>query len=410
MNERRGLWASLWCLLFVAGCTPEPPPSTGGTDIEPGPFGRGVVTVNIGDDYDAANTSLVGMDGRVLSQSFIAAGLSGDSAAPSAASAGQDVVLLDRRYSLITWVDVKTGKIREQFHADGDELARNPWDYLAVNDHKAIVTRYDGWPGNSAHGDLLIVDPSTASVTAPVERRLDIAASLALPEEHVAHPARGFIVGERAFVTVVVATIDYAEYGDSVLLVLDPETDDLLEARPLSGLSDCTGVAVSPSQTTLAVVCSGDIHADAPDDPARSGVVLLDLPTLSEKQRFAASALGPGPLGFSLSFASDNLLVVTGFGDGASNNDDYATVIDLNTGVSDIIHRTGAVQLGAVLCPQRLDGQEGSDATPPACFITDAEAGELLRFPLVGGALSSPERILVDADVVGLPPRYLGQF
>lgn len=178
---------------LLGGCYPPPPGYTGGTDIPPGPFGRGLVVIDT--DYASSNVALLSFDGAMLSSAFTGSGkslMSGDIVAPTMPSAGEDVVLLDRAYSIVTWVDVRTGKFREQYHADGDELGKNPWDYLPVSPEKAYVTRYDRWPGNSRHGDMIVVNPKTASITAPVEKRIDLAKWIALPsKDYQVHPARG---------------------------------------------------------------------------------------------------------------------------------------------------------------------------------------------------------------------------
>jgi hypothetical protein len=69
MLERLRIVPCLSCVLVLAACAPTPPESTGGTGVAAGPFGRGVFTLNVGDSYGSTNVSLVGLDGRVLSES-----------------------------------------------------------------------------------------------------------------------------------------------------------------------------------------------------------------------------------------------------------------------------------------------------------------------------------------------------
>jgi hypothetical protein len=409
MLERLRIVPCLSSVLALAACAPTPPESTGGTGVATGPFGRGVFTLNVNDYYDSTNISLVGLDGGVLSESFVTVGLSGDMVAPSMPSTGGDVVLIDRARSILTWMDVRTAEIRAQFHVDDDELGRNPWDYLPIAPDKAYVTRYDRWPGNSVHGDIILVDPSTATVTSHVDKRIDVAGALGLPSKYVVHPARGVVIGGRAYLTTVIATIDYDEYAASHVVVIDTETDEVVQTRELTGLHDCAGIAASPSGEDLAIVCSGDLYANVPNKQEYSGVVILSTADLSEKKRVPASALASGPLSFFTSFASERSLLVSAFGDGNGDADDTAVLLNLETDATREIHRAAPVQLGQVLCPQRIDGQTGPDAAPPACFVTDAEKGVLLRFPVENGDLGDGRAIVVD-EVVGLPPRYLGQF
>lgn len=409
MRESLRIVPCSWLVLALAACGPTPPDSTGGTDVAPGPFGRGVFTLNASDSYASTNVSLVGLDGRVLSESFLTTGLSGDIAAPSMPSSGDDVVLLDRSYSILTWARVRTAEIRAQFHVDGDELAKNPWDYLSIGRSKAYVTRYDPWPGKGDHGDVIVIDPETASVTTPVERRIDVAGALGLPAKYVVHPARGVVIGDRAYLTTVVATIDYSEYAASHLVVVDTATDEVVLTREMEALHDCTGIAVSPSGEDLAVVCSGDLYANVPNKQDHSGVVVLSAADLSEKKRVAAPALAAGPLSFHTSFVSDASLLVGAFGDWQGDADDVAVLLHLDTDEIREIHRAAPVQIGQVLCPVRVDGQTGPAAAPPACFVTDAEQGALLLFPVENGDLGQGRAIVVD-EIVGLPPRYIGQF
>jgi len=394
----------------LAGCAQPLPENTGGTDVAPTAFGRGVVTVNQDDTYGSTNVSLVGLDGARLSQSFVSSTslLSGDVVAPSMPSSGDDVVLLDRTYAIVTWVTVRTGEVRAQLHADGDGLARNLWDYLPVAPNKAYVTRYDPVPGKGPHGDLIVVDPSTASVTSPIEKRIDLAPALGLPDGYRVHPARGVVVGDRAYVTTIVATPDY-EYADSILVVLDTTTDEITAVQPLHGLHDCVGIAVSPSGDELAVTCSGDLYADAAATQTAAGLVLLAREDLSERKRFEPAELGEGTLGFSLSYASDHAIVSVLLGNGTDGIDDTAVLLDTASGAVRELHRAAPVQIGAVLCPVRVDGNREAEQDPPACFVADAEKGRLLRFPSDKGDLGDPTSIVVD-EVIGLPPRYLGQF
>lgn len=382
---------------------------TGGTDIKSGPFGRGVVLINT--DYTSASVALVSFDGQILSSAFTGSGerlMSGDLAAPTMPVVGDDVVILDRANALVSWFDVRKGETRGQFHVDGDERGRNPWDYLPISPEKAYVTRYDRWPGKTVHGDVIVVNPKTASVLSPVEKRIPIEPSLTLPsEDDWVHPARGVVVGDRAYVTVVVATVDY-KYSDSYLVVIDTNSDAVIEAKPLTGLHDCTSVALSPERDRLAIGCSGDLHAVGALSQERSALAVLSLPDLAEVKRISPSVFATGPVGFSLSFASSGSVLISTFGDGEAGTDDVAALIDLSTEKAIEVHRTGPVQLGAILCPARIDGAEESRA-PEACFLTDAGSQETLRFSVNQGVLGDPTSIRID-DGNGHPPRYLGQF
>lgn len=407
MHRRKLHLALLFAALALPACDASLPGSTGGTDVASGPFGRGVFSLNTDDAYDATTVSLVGLDGAVLSSSFLTSGLSGDVVAPSVPVAGGDVVLLDRWYSLVTWVDVRTARVRAQLHADGDERARNPWDYLPVASDKAYITRYDPWPGRAEHGDVAVVDPRSAGVLAPIERRIDVGSAVGLPAGHIVHPARGVVADGLAYVVTVNATPDY-EYTDSTLVVIDTAKDEVIDSRELTGLRDCTAIALSPDRETLAIACSGDLQANGALIQEHSGLVVLDRATLEESGRFPAAQLGAGVLGFSLTYVTSGSVLVLLSGNVQSSVGDAAVLVDLVTGESRSVHESAPFTIGQVLCPTRLEPSPDA-ALPEACFVTDAAAGALLRHPLDGSTLSSPRAIHVD-EVVGLPPRYLGQF
>jgi hypothetical protein len=409
-NARFG-WCAAAALLLAAGCDFSPPRGTGGTDVPSGPFGRGIVAVST--DYQSTNVSLVGLDGRPLSPSFISSSsfLSADVFPPTAACTGGDVVLLDRSVGLVTWVDVHTADVRAHFHADDDQIARNPWDYLPVSADKAYVTRYDPVPGKAAHGDVIVVNPITADVTSHIDKRIDIGPALKLDPglDLVVHPARGVVIGDRAYITTVIATKEY-HYANSVIVALDTRTDEIVATQELPGLHDCNGIAASPSGDDIAVTCSGDLEANDDPAPGAAGVVLLHPDTLKEDRRFPAIEIGKGVPGFFLSFATDHLLVIEMVGNVKNGIDDTALLFDLETDKVRELHRAPAVQIGSVLCPSRVEGDVKDGAPAPACFVTDADKGTLLRFPILNGTLGSPTSIVVNDREKYRPPRYLGQF
>jgi len=402
-------------MLGVSACGLEPPqPDTGGTDVESGPFGRGLVLIHT--DFQSTNVSLLGLDGSIISRSFTSsyeAQMSWDIAAPTMPSTGGDIVLLDRAFGVVSWFDVKTSDIREQFHADNDDLGKNPWDYLPISPEKAYVTRYDPVPVKGHHGDVIIVNPTTANVLSSVDKRIDIASALHLSKGYVVHPARGLVIGDRAYITTVNATPDY-EYTTSYVVMIDTTTDEVIGVQELSGLWDCTGIAAAPDKSELAVICSGNLQASwvassGNTGTSRSAIVLLSPEDLSEKKRILAEKVSIGALGFSLSYAAQRALVFSSFGnEKQGDTDDVAKFVDLDSEEVRDLRRTSPVQIGAVLCPERLDDAP-ADRDPEACFITDADDFVVIRFPVENGSLGIPRAFDVNEGRTR-PPRYLGQF
>jgi len=361
-------------------------------------------------DYQSTNVSLLGLDGALLSVSFTSSyesGMSWDVAAPTMPSLGEDVVFLDRTFHLVTWVGVRTGDIRTQFHVDGDDLGRNPWDYLPITADKAYVLRYDPVPTKADSGDVIVVNPSAATVQSPVEARIDVAGALGLGKTNRVHPARGVVVGDRAYFTTVNATQDYV-YFNSHLVVIDTETDAIVASKEITDLHDCNAIAASPDGTELALACAGDLEANSATSTDAAAVVRIATQDLSEIARYSASDLGAGVPGFSLSYAGSGVLVVTLVGNIADGVGDAVIALDLTTGQARELHSAGPVQIGATVCPARVDGSTTA-LDPPACFVTDADAFSVVRFPVEKGSLGAPKTIDVDEGRTR-PPRYLGQF
>ncbi|MBK8254197.1 MAG: hypothetical protein IPK82_16210 [Polyangiaceae bacterium] len=402
----RGCAVGSCCWLIGSlGCGPTEIQNTGGTNVEPGLFGRGVITVNQNDNYDATNTSLVGVNGAVLSESLLSKGLSGDVTAPTMPSFGTDIVLLDRYPSLIHWVNVKTGELRSQFHADSDGLAQNPWDYIPISNTKAYVVRYDGVSGTSTHGDVIVVNPQTANVTSGVEKRVDVATASAPSNGFSIHPARGVVVNDTAYVVSVVASPSY-EYAPSKLIVINTTTDEVEKVIELSA-TNCNALALSPNRDKLGIACAGDLLADEGVNQGNSALIEIALNQVAETWRLPAKSAGNGVFGFSITYASQDQLLALFLGNVQASVSDQALSVNVATNEVAIVASAPPVQLGGVLCPLSMNAT--SPTPPETCFVSNASNAELLRFTVETGAPSNEEAITVDT-VFGLPPRGLGQF
>jgi hypothetical protein len=134
-------------------------------------------------------------------------------------------------------------------------------------------------------------------------------------------------------------------------------------------------------------------------------VVLFDVtqsPPAIVKSFGAAEQL-KAPLGSSLAFASETLLVGTAFGDAGASRNDRAYTLDTETGQASELYDAGtAFALGEVLCTPGCGNA--------LCLLADAEAGALSAWTITeGDALESAESI-VTGESVGLPPRALGSL
>ncbi|WP_437809686.1 hypothetical protein [Sorangium sp. So ce1078] len=419
------LAAGAACALL--GCNaPEPPPSTGGTDVVEGPCGRGAVVVS--SDYQSTNVSLVSWDGAVLSASIVSSGssspglaspLSGDVVVPTAPARGERLVLLDRSASVLTWVDVRSGEVRGQL-AVATAFRANPQDYIEVSPGKAYVTRHepnldpDAAPIDGG-SDVLVVDPGVRAIVG----RIDLAP--ALDGEDPAfypRPGRAVLVGDSVYVLLAATSLDFGESAESRLVEIDTRSDAIREVTVLDGLHGCGGLAVSAGGSRLAVVCPGTFGGDATSNAGEAGLVVLARRDggLVEEARWTAAELGAGTPGFSVAFASENRLLFSTLGRDALSEggpvDDTLTAVELAgsgpaRGEPEILLRSQELpfSLGEVRCAEACGRCLAADA--------ETEGGVVHRFDVGAGegsgAIAPAGTFQVDPRV-GLPPRYLGAF
>lgn len=395
-------------VVALGGCNaPAPPDSTGGTDVAAGPCGRGLVVVNT--EYASTNVSLLGFDGTVLSSSFVSSAtsdaklsvpLGADVAVPTAAASGDEIVLLDRYpASVITWVRVKDAHVTRQLSV-ATGFGANVKDYVPLGEHKAYVTRYEpnGDPGQEpfdAGDDVLVIDPSVPEITG----RIDLSSAMEDPT-FFARPSRAVRVGEKVFVLLE----SYSLYWDSApsrIAILDSASDGLESVVMLGGLEGCTGLSLSPDAAHLAITCSGDFAHGSNPDPKTSGIALVDVATGTLSQTLPAAELGDAPLGMSLSWASEDVLLTTTLGTWSGRPDRLLSFAPAQGTVQELLRsREEPFTLGDVLCQPECG----------LCFVADADRGVVQRFQrLPSGELDVPQAVAVDTRV-GLPPRYLGSF
>lgn len=417
-RSRSGTMLALATALLAQACDDSPPPNTGGTAE-----GRGLVVID--SDYQATNVSLVGFDGKVLSSSFFssssptlhpespASALSGDVVQPTMPQQGPRVVLIDRHFGVLSWVEIASGKLLSQLPI-GPKVPLNLQDYLEVSPHKAYVPtldpRLDPSLGPVEKGsNVVIIDPAAPAITGVIDLRPALSGDEA---KLYPRPTRAVLVGQRAYVLLAPATQYFDQTAVSRIVTLDTETDAIVAVTPLPGLHNCTGLGLSPSGKRLAVSCSGTFHTSAAGQRSakldESGLIVLTRSddALAEEKRWWAKDFGESPLGFSVSFASEDQVTFATFGqlgdDGKPVRDDAFMTLDLTSGKSAVpLRATDAFVIGETRC------------LPEAalCFVPEAGpgGGALHRFTLKDGALSGDQSIEVD-PAIGLPPRYLGQF
>lgn len=394
-------------LLLVACNVPEPPNSTGGTDEPSGPCGRGFAVVN--SDFQSSNVSLVALDGRVLSSSFISsatpavalsAAVSNDVVLPTSPQVADELVLIDRfGTDVLTWVNVADASVAKQLSLSEKT---NPHDIIQLDAHKAYVTRFD--PGSDGQGnDLTVIDPSVPSAIS----RISLEPAMAGEDpKYLARPNRGALVGGRVVVVLESYTLSFDDSASSRVIAIDPTTDSIVDTLVLEGLEGCDGLAIADDDDRIALSCLGSFAGTLDATLAESGVVVLGTAgKLQEIARFPAAKITDTPLGFGIAFASSSLVVGTSSGiQAADAKASTAFELDLGTGQSRVLVESDPIGAGD---GGVVDVQCASACG--VCAIADSQRGVLTHLRLEAGKLGSPRQIRVD-DSIGLPPQRLGRF
>lgn len=420
VRRRLAATARVACALGVVGAceVPDPKDDTGGLGGSGGgaadPCDRGISVLS--SRYESTNVAFVDWEGNVISPRVISsastdaglsAPLSGDVVATTVSTAGRDMVLVDRYpASVLTWVDLGTGKARAQLSVRTGFDA-NAQDYVEVSPELGFVSRAKRNPDPGREpfdqgSDLLVVDPRAPSILGRVA--LDEALAGDAPDL-VPTPSRLVLAGGRVVALLGVLSDDFTTSGDARLVVIDPDARAIVETIRVEGMKNCQALAPSPAGDRLAVGCTGLIQLDGTTDIDAAGVAIV---TLGEdgapstvSSRFPATGFGRSPQ-FSIAFAAEEVVLFTTFGtdpaEGGPAHGDDLVALDLARGASTVIRTSAkAFELGEVRCASACG----------ACFVADAGASAVRRFATSAGALAEGALVRID-DGIGLPPRYLG--
>lgn len=396
-----------------AGSRAEAGLSEGGADnggpVEPSPI-RGYVVVN--SDYSSSTVSVVDAEGDVLSGAIVTAGavgaglslpLSYDIVLPTSVIDSEELVLIDRYNSVITWVDLESADVARQLNVGPGGFAANPYDYVPYADDKAFVTRFasNGDPGQADFdegGDVLIIDPSEPEIVG----RIDLADAFDEDESDLQpRPDSAVLSGGTLYVMLVAIDADFAVYGPPRLVSIDPESNEINDVLVIDGMRNCGEFRLSPNEQLMAVGCLGDWG----DPIATSGIALIDIsgsvPALVET--FGAGDLAELAIS-AVEFATDDLLLFTVTGSSDPVFGDALHWLNLDSGdwsETPVIELEQAYFLGELRCAH----VEGT------CVLTDAETdkGVLRLLEIDDGEVEVASQIRIE-DGVGLPPRYLGKF
>jgi hypothetical protein len=380
---------------------------------------RGFVVVH--GNYETVSVTVLDTKGKVLTEHLIASGsssaglsldLSGDVVLPSGTIRGPEIVLIDRTNTVLNWVNLESAEVTRQVNVGPGEFQANPYDYVEVSPTKAYVTRF-GANANAGEkkfdkgSDLLILNPTTGKLTGSVDL------SSALSQENTdlePHPDTVALVGERVYVSLTATTPTFDDYGDLLLVAVDPAKDEVVDVLTLEGVKNCGEFAVSPNGERLAVSCAGTWGADLTEN---AGIVLVDISGTKPKVErvFEAGAdLKVQPN--ALAFASDEVLLFSSFGD--LDDTDYSILAkdgfySLSLAKGDTFGKRSKALLET--SPFNLSGLACS-ASEGACVLADAETDEgVIQYITLGkdGEVADLKPISVKG-AKGLPPRVVGTF
>jgi len=345
-------------------------------------------------DYQSTQVSLVNDGGAVTSASIVSSGtrapgatsaLSSDVVLPHDPPASGALVLIDRYPNgIVTWHDAESGAVEGQLNVTPG-FGSNPHDYLEITPNKAYVTRFETnrAPGRvpfDEGGDILVIDPSQRSLS----KRIELSAYGGAVDPR---PDRMTLANGRAYVTLSRLDASFERAEDGLVVVIDVDSDRVVDTLPIPGLKNCTNLALSPDARSLAVTCSGIFKVPGPAQVATSGVVVMDLESKTERVRATASMLG-GAVASSIGFATNDALIVVVFGDPG----DKLTSIDVGTGRATTLHTAPAsFTLGEIAC-----------GCGDRCLVPSAEEASLLAVD------ATSARPLAPLEGSSLPPRSVG--
>jgi hypothetical protein len=379
----------------------------------------GVAAVLGDSTFSSSQVALLGLDGNVLSSSFVstasaatdglAFALSGDIALPMTPPASGRIVILDRYgTNVVTWMDTATAKVQAQLPV-GTGFESNPQDYLEISNNRALVSRWgvNGNPGAQPFdggNDLLLLDSQAPSIQARI----------AIPEQDSLPPRPTGLtpLGSSAAVVLQRFSVDFSTVGDAQVVRVDLASQQIVQTLTLTGVSDCGRLMPLPGTSSFGIACTGPLDANGNSaDLSHSALVLLDMDSqekLVERTRVAASNITQEPLQLDFEFANNHVALVktqTAFG-GATNNrllavnlTDYS-VRTLATARPGSDGRGQGITFGSVVC---------APGCSSSCLMADADLRVVRRFDV-----SQDPPVELDAVTVtpnaSLLPRQLALF
>lgn len=383
----------------------------GGSDAEsltpPTPKTRGFYVFT--NNYDGASSvGAVALDGTVLSQSLISSGselpglslgLGTDIVPPNQIQPGNNVVIIDRSNNAVDWLSLDEAEVVAQVGVGPGGFAANPYDYLALDDELAFISRFETnrAPGKADFdegGDLLVINPKTKALVG----RVDFNYLVDRDSDLQPRPTKLAEYGGKIHVVLGMLTDGFSAPTESLLATVDPNTLEVTATLGL-GMKNCEDFSIAPTGGLAAIACKGDWA----DDPLteNSGIVTVDLTAEDPKlvDTYGAAALADAQLN-TLAFASASLILFSSFGDFDTEANDRALVLDLASGdVSNAGLETSPYQMGHIRCVP----DNG------VCVIANADEFAVEFLVVTDEGVEHSKSVELGAEL-GLPPRYIGVF
>jgi hypothetical protein len=351
-----------------------------------------------------------GASGATLAQP-----LSGDMTLPSQRQPGGELRLIDRKSSVVTFVDPTSCVPRAQLSVSTGGFKANPRDIISVSAHKAYVTRYESNPTPTDDpadldegNDLLVIDPLAAgSPQTALLGRIALAAYATSVDgvAILARPDRGIFANGKVYVTLGNLSVDFVP-GPARVVVIDPLADAVTDVIDLPDQRECSGIEFVPGTQRIYVSCWGSPNDS--DQAATSALVEIDVsgakPAIGRV--VPASKLGNLPINFSYAAVIGETAFVGTFGvqdfkTGAVITPDAFQAVSLATATATKLLDGGAYNFGrAAVDPVALKAfLPDGDAVAPRVHVFDA-SGDV---PVASG--------MFEPDTAGhLPPREIAWY
>jgi hypothetical protein len=255
---------------------------TGGTAVTLAPPAiSGGAVVN--SDFASTSVSLLNTQGGLARADCVhstttgtgAKTISGDVVLPSQPQRGGQIVLVDRGNTALTFVNPGTCAFDHQISVKGGFNLANPHDVVIISAGKAYVTRYGKNPAPGSRiedgDDILMVDPRDGTVAGRID--LSAYASTDFP----ASPDRAVIAGGKVVVTLNRWNADFYTYDKGSVVIIDPDTDRVVQSLALGDLRNCEGVDYVPATKTVLVACGGSFGSV--EQALESGIAVIDMST-----------------------------------------------------------------------------------------------------------------------------------